>query len=436
MSIRKVFFPGEFQQFQTFCNDTNVLAAPCAYVFHEELMNPGTHPANRINIGFTDENYTFRRTSSPCVSKKGGRKSPKKGGRKSPKKGGRKSPKKGGRNSPKKGKKSVEAKRKANYRRVISRRRRKTIAAAAPARRMAVVVKSGASLSINDYYKLVGRKVKPVNLTTHYVEGSGTPPDLKHVYLLLYNPELVRLFPNAVEGTANRLDRDQVCWDLRYSNNDLSNCGDERQKKPEYCGNCVISNNMVSLNLDNKLIGSVVNGRSTCNYEEHSNILWHTHPLTSRPWPSGEDIAKMIKRRPGEENDKIPVVSLIFTKWGIWQIVVPMHAKGDIGSDTVENITNIGLKIFEEKWQRKTLPPAPPTCLNNFEDPIWKESIRNRVNKYILTLAHYVPQLDPYESTGGFIIFNFWDKIAERDFAYKCYIPEGNNSIMNPEQDN
>lgn len=421
MDLREVFFPGEFQQFETFCSGTSV--------------------------------------SKKCgrkSRKKGGRKSRKKGGRKSRKKGRGKSPKKGRRKSPKKGKKSVEAKRKSVYRRVLSQRRRKTIAAAEAdeweqqwerdwaqqwewrehrGEPVVWLVNSGASVRINSklidyYYKLIELKAIPVKLTTHYVVGSGTPPDLKHVYLLLYHPDLFYgewpwATPRAVvvEGAANRLDPGVVSGYLTDSNNDPSNCGDEGQKKPEYCGNCVISNNMVSLNLDNKLIGSVVNGRGTCQYQEHSNILWHTHPLTSRPWPSGEDIEKMIKSRPDIENDKIPVISLIFTKWGIWQIVVPMNGKGDIDKKTVENITNTGWQIFEEKWQRKAKPPAAPTCLNNFQDPIWRESIRNRVNIYTLTLAHYIPQLNPSINGGGFIMFDFWDKIAECGFAYHCYIP-------------
>jgi hypothetical protein len=393
----------------------------CANDFYAELINPGTHPAYGINIGFTDQNHTFRRTSSPSVSKKGGRKSrkkspkkggrksPKKGGRKSRKKGGRKSRKKGGRKSPKKGKKSVEAKRKSIYRRVLSQRRRKTIAASVD------------QDPIHVYYEFVRDKFSPVNLIT-YDDGSATPPDLKHVYILLYNPELLQnpyLAQHLPEAT-NQLNVTKIYEYLRDSNNDLSNCGHERQKKPEYCGNCVISNNMVSLNLDNKFIGDVVNGRGTCRYEEHSNILWHTHPLTSRPWPSGEDIDKMIKPRPGIENDKIPVVSLIFTKWGIWQIVVPMHSKRIIDKNTVKNISDLGGHLFENIWKQT----VNSICFNNYQDEAWRQSIRTNVNSYILTLANNVPQLNPSINGGGFVQFNFWDTIADHDFAYHCYIPK------------
>ena len=381
----------------------------CANDFYAELINPGTHPAYGINIGSIDQNRTFRRTGSPSVSKKGGRKSPKKGRKKSPKKGGRKSPKKGRKKSPKKGgrksKKKVEAKRKSVYRRVLSQRRRKTIAA------------STEQDPIHHYYESAHNKFTPVNLIT---------TDLKYVYLLLYNPLLFSPMLEAhIPEAANQLSEQKICEYLIESNQYLSNCGyaEQDHKQPEHCGNCVISNNMVSLNLYNMFIGGVVDGRATCQYEEYSNILWHTHPLTSRPWPSGEDIEKMIKPRPGEENDKIPVVSLIFTKWGIWQIVVPMHGKGIIEPTTVKNITNTGWQLFEVIWQQTPPWPWPPTCLNNFQDSTWRETIRTNVNTYILTLADNVPQLNPHKSTGGFIQFNFWDTIAKHNFMYPCYIP-------------
>ena len=384
-------------------------AVSCANDFYAELMTPQTHPGWGIAIESIDQNQTFRRTSSPSVSKKGARKSRKKSGRKSPKKSRRKSPKKGRRKSPKKSKKKVEEKRKSIYRRVLSQRRRKTIAASVD------------QDPIHAYYEFVRHNFIPVNLIT-YDDGSATPPDLKHVYILLYNPELLQnpYLAQHLPEAANQLNVTKIYEYLIESNYYPSNCGHEEQKKPEYCGNCVISNNMVSLNLDNKLIGDVVNGRGTCKYEEHSNILWHTHPLTSRPWPSGEDIEKMIKPRPHIENDKIPVVSLIFTKWGIWQIVVPMHSKGDIDKKTVKSISDLGGHLFENIWKHT----VNSICFNNYQDEAWRQSIRTNVNSYILTLATNVPQLNPSINGGGFVKFNFWDTIAQHDFAYHCYIPE------------
>ena len=395
MSLREVLFPGEFQRFQTFCNGTSV-------------SKKGRRKSAKKG-----------RRKSP---KKGGRRSAKKGGRRSAKKGGRKSPKKGGRKSPKKGKKSVEAKRKSIYRRVLNQRRRKTIAASVDQDSIHRYYELSVDQDpILGYYEFVSHNFIPVNLIT-YDDGSARPPDLKHVYILLYNPELLQnpyLVHHLPEAT-NQLNVTKIYEYLIESNNDLSNCGHELQKKPEYCGNCVISNNMVSLNLDNKLIGDVVNGRGTCRYEEHSNILWHTHPLTSRPWPSGEDIEKMIKPRPGIENDKIPVVSLIFTKWGIWQIVVPMYSKKNIDKKTVKNISDLGGHLFENIWKQT----VNSICFNNYQDAAWRQSIRTNVNSYILTLAKNVPQLNPSINGGGFVQFNFWDTIAQYDFAYHCYIPK------------
>jgi hypothetical protein len=55
--------------------------------------------------------------------------------------------------------------------------------------------------------------------------------------------------------------------------------------------------------------------RALCNYKEgfHHDYLFHSHPITSRSYPSMEDIRKVLK------SNKI-MVSVIATRWGLYSI--------------------------------------------------------------------------------------------------------------------
>jgi hypothetical protein len=81
----------------------------------------------------------------------------------------------------------------------------------------------------------------------------------------------------------------------------------------EFCGlfnsidNClVIDNNTVT-------VGYETNGRKACIHKRYSKLIWHTHPYSSHSYPSREDVFKVLKRDVIEN-------SIIFTRWGIWQI--------------------------------------------------------------------------------------------------------------------
>ncbi len=53
--------------------------------------------------------------------------------------------------------------------------------------------------------------------------------------------------------------------------------------------------------------------RAYCNYKKYSSVIFHSHPKTSRSYPSYEDIEKV------KNHDNIKV-SIIATRWGIYVI--------------------------------------------------------------------------------------------------------------------
>jgi len=56
--------------------------------------------------------------------------------------------------------------------------------------------------------------------------------------------------------------------------------------------------------------------RMSCQTRGLSQVIYHTHPNISKFYPSSEDILKIVK----EKNKEI-MCSIIFTKYGIWEIV-------------------------------------------------------------------------------------------------------------------
>lgn len=60
--------------------------------------------------------------------------------------------------------------------------------------------------------------------------------------------------------------------------------------------------------------GDVIKTRKSCSLPVYKSIIFHSHPLSSRSYPSAEDILKVIKNY-GKIN-----TSIIGTLWGIWVI--------------------------------------------------------------------------------------------------------------------
>jgi hypothetical protein len=71
--------------------------------------------------------------------------------------------------------------------------------------------------------------------------------------------------------------------------------------------------------------------RKMCNYEYYDSIIWHTHPIGVKFYPSIEDIEKVIK----EKNKKIKE-SFIITNFGVWYLQSINHI--NIDSNMKHNI--------------------------------------------------------------------------------------------------
>lgn len=70
--------------------------------------------------------------------------------------------------------------------------------------------------------------------------------------------------------------------------------------------------------------------RGTCEHEVVTSIIFHTHPSIAYPYPSVEDILKVLK------NYNRIVRSVIATRWGVWDI--KNTEKSNIYSNTCRDI--------------------------------------------------------------------------------------------------
>lgn len=152
------------------------------------------------------------------------------------------------------------------------------------------------------------------------------------------------------------------------------------REKSEICG-VVVPSSLDSdiLELESLDVGPYIHDgeRGSC----RSTNVWinfHTHPLVVLPWPSTEDVFKILYDR-----ERQPVLwgSLIFTEWGIWELFsshkVPRHEL-----DEMEDwwTTNASDKLFYALQLDET-PQVPH--LNTIHKPLqsyldlWGQSFRN-----------------------------------------------------------
>lgn len=86
--------------------------------------------------------------------------------------------------------------------------------------------------------------------------------------------------------------------------------------KHEVCGNIIIDDN--KFRFKNIVGGREVNGRPLCKTDIMARINFHTHPITTKSYPSAEDIISTMKQRtPRSAGNR----EFVFTKWGIWDII-------------------------------------------------------------------------------------------------------------------
>lgn len=144
----------------------------------------------------------------------------------------------------------------------------------------------------------------------------------------------------------------------RITRNTLVELKNLLTERSEICGIVIPGNN--ELELQTRDVGPYIHDgqRGSC----RSTNVWinfHTHPLFVWPWPSTEDMFKILYDRGVSK----PILwgSLIFTEWGIWELYSPTKiAPEDLNEDFEWWTKNTSDELFFalELHQSKTVPPG------------------------------------------------------------------------------
>lgn len=88
----------------------------------------------------------------------------------------------------------------------------------------------------------------------------------------------------------------------------------------EICANIVLEKgeyvlkNILKGKIQEYKVGDETKTRKYCMLAQYTDVVFHSHPKSSRAYPSAEDLLKLMKH-----HDKIKT-SIIATSWGIWII--------------------------------------------------------------------------------------------------------------------
>jgi len=102
--------------------------------------------------------------------------------------------------------------------------------------------------------------------------------------------------------------------------------------------------------------------RKTCRLGRFSRHIWHTHPYNSKGYPSSEDVIQVVKKHTKVIHDNDPVSSVVFTRWGIWEISsvnkLPINFEDRTYRFLEYNLSRVGhILYFASNKGRATQPP-------------------------------------------------------------------------------
>ena len=161
---------------------------------------------------------------------------------------------------------------------------------------------------------------------------------------------------------------------FRFNPSDISNILSTLDQEVEYCGHFQNIDGTLYIVTEQTNRGNFDNGRAMCSYISYNNIIWHTHPNTSKYYPSLEDILKVLKHQ-------TIYYSYIFTKYGYWTLYfegVFSHVADPKFTKFVDDVNN---KFYFESGNGREFNP---------------EVIEYYVNKLSSTIAGFQISFNTY----------------------------------------
>ena len=142
----------------------------------------------------------------------------------------------------------------------------------------------------------------------------------------------------------------------------------------EWCG--FLFGEKSDLDMYIKNYGQDLDGRAACSLgQSYRPIIWHTHPNSVKSYPSGEDYLKILKTGTNR-----PVISLIFTRWGIWELYAKKKLNLSDIPRLLKEITELSKPIYEQS--ERGMSRNPPKNIYAYAE---------YMEKYLSMNIHFTP---------------------------------------------
>ena len=128
---------------------------------------------------------------------------------------------------------------------------------------------------------------------------------------------------------------------FKFNPSDINNILSTLGQEVEYCGHFQNIGGILYNVKDQTNRGDFNNGRAMCLYNSYNNIIWHTHPNTSKYYPSLEDILKVLKH-------EIIYFSYIFTQYGYWTMYFEGAYKHVADPKFIKFVEDVNNKFYFE----------------------------------------------------------------------------------------
>lgn len=158
-------------------------------------------------------------------------------------------------------------------------------------------------------------------------------------------------------------------------------------KPTEVCGNIMeIEGRAVLVDVSEGTFDGV-SKRPICKPIKVSRMYFHTHPVTSKAYPSSEDILTVMKRKKFQVEKYI-----VFTSWGIW--VMSSRKKDDFSSQektalSLKKLDKILGQLFRntQRGRLEITPENKETLFENIE--IFVRQVSEEFRKFELSIEFY-----------------------------------------------
>jgi hypothetical protein len=176
-----------------------------------------------------------------------------------------------------------------------------------------------------------------------------------------------------------------------------------KKQHREYCGNFKKTDGEDNILEKDTEYKGLISGRASCNFEDEKNRdFYHTHPISSKAYPSYEDILSIAKYKYEKRR-----ISVIGTLWGIWYIYKEKDKKEIEDEKTITELKDVYNVLVEKMYKETSNDKFKKVKNYPYRSKKFSKDIKDVINDAIYSLNG---QFFDY-CTIGFVPWNVIDSI-------------------------